>query len=159
MSDGINPNSGELSADAQVLLKGSRVVSLAMISGVLVFAGVLLVVQQRKLSDQLGVISTMGLVSTAVLLIVSWVVPPLIAPKFSSESSAQTWFLEMLLTMVFLEAAALSNLLGVMMEQCQYSVAAVVVAVVIMVLRFPTASRLRTWLQLRQQNSGVGAVS
>lgn len=156
MSDGMDPNSGELSADAQRLLKGSRVVSLTMISGVLVITGVQLVVQQRKLSDQLGMISTMGLISTAVLLIESWVVPPLIAPRFSSKSPTQTWFLEVLLTMVFLKAAALSNLLGVSMEQCQYSVAAVVVAVVIMVLRFPTASRLRTWLQLRQQNSGVG---
>jgi len=155
MREGIDPDSGELSADALRHLKMGRVVSLAMISGVLIFAGILFVVQQGKLVDELGLLSIVGLGGGVVSVIVSWVVPPLIAPTFPVESVAHAWFLQTVMSMAILEFAALSNLTSVMMEHCQYSLAVAGVLAVVMMLRFPTASRLRSWLQLRQQNSGA----
>ncbi|MEY3172847.1 MAG: hypothetical protein RLZZ436_760 [Planctomycetota bacterium] len=151
----LDPNSGEFSAEALRNLQRSRVVSLAFISGVLLFGGVMLFIQQGKLTDQLGLISIMGLVGAVVCVIVSWVMPPQIAPLFPAESPAQTWFLQTLMGMAILEGAAISNLMAVMMEHCQYSLAAAGFLVVVMVLRFPTAARFRTWLQLRQQDSGL----
>jgi hypothetical protein len=164
MSEGIDPDSGELSADALRRLKTGRVVSLAMISGVLIFAGILIVFQQGKLSDELGLMSIAGLGGSVVAVIMSLVLPPLFvptfpvesdAPEFAVESVAQTWFVQTVMSMAILELAALSNLTSVMIEHCQYSLAAAGVLVVVMMLRFPTASRLRTWLQQRQQNSGA----
>lgn len=164
MSEGIDPDSGELSADALRQLRTARVVSLGMISGVLIFAGILFVLQQGKLIDELGLMSIAGLGGSAVAVIMSWVVPPLFAPTFSVgsdaaespvESVAQIWFMQTVMTMAILELAALANLTSVMLEHSQYSLAAAGVPAVVMMLRFPTASRLRTWLQLRQQNSGA----
>lgn len=156
MSEGIDPDTGELSADALGHLRTMRVVSLALISGVVMFAGILLVVLQGKFSDQLGLMTIMGFVSMPVCVIASWVVPPLLAPIFPVESPAQTWFLQTLLSMVLLEGSALSGLVNVMINHCQYSLAVAGIPTVMMVLRFPTASRLRAWLQLRQQSSHAG---
>jgi hypothetical protein len=135
-----------------------------MISGVLIFAGILFVFQQGKLRDELGLMGLAGLGGSAVAVIMSWVVPPLFFATFPVgsdaaespvESVAQTWFMQTVMTMAILELAALSNLTSVMLEHCQYSLAAAGVLAVVMMLRFPTASRLRTWLHLRQQNSGA----
>lgn len=64
MSEGIDPDTGELSADALGHLRTMRVVTLALISGVIMFAGILLVMLQGRFRDQLELTTIIGFVSS-----------------------------------------------------------------------------------------------
>jgi hypothetical protein len=68
----------------------------------------------------------------------------------------ELWSKQVVIGSALLECGAVVNLIAMLVDECWYSLAVAGAVTAVLLLRFPTKSRLQVWLQLRQQDGDSG---
>ena len=148
-------------------LRVMQIIAVALMMGVLMFFGVVLVITKGDIFGQ-GNPATVTMIAAgfAGLMIVNHlVIPGLIvraqlsqlklkdsSPKDSNstvDSLLAIYRIQLIITLALLEGAAFFNLISVMIEKHLISVIAAIVLLGLMTVRFPTRTKVSWWIQNR----------
>jgi len=153
-------------------LRGMQIIASALMMGVLMFFGVVLVIAKGDIFGQgnPGIV-TMIAAGFAGLMIVNHLVIPGLVTKAqlnqlksqnsdgqNSEQKAASllgiYRIQLIITLALLEGAAFFNLVSVMIEHHILSLIAAIVLLGLMAVRFPTRTKVSWWVQdrLRELN-------
>ena len=153
-------------------LRVMHIIAVALMMGVLMFFGVVLVNTQGDIFGQgdPGMMTMIAAGFAGLMIVNHLVIPALVTKaqlnKFKSEdpgpkdsdssndSLLAIYRIQLIITLALLEGAAFFNLISVMIEKHMISVIAAVVLLGLMVARFPTRTKVSWWIQdkLRELN-------
>lgn len=160
-----------LSQAAADTVKQLRIITFALLSGVMVFAGVTLVMNGFRFGEDPDILSWIGLGFAGVMIVNSFVIPPVMAktqinaiaakPDGSRDAADRTEQLlgvyrsQTIVGCALLEGAAFFNLVATIVTPFIGNVVAVAVLMGLMLSRVPSATRLQHWVQDRTQEMTV----
>ena len=153
-------------------LRVLQIIAVALMMGLLMFFGVVLVVTRGDIFGQgnPGIMTMIAAGFAGLMIVNHLVIPALLAkaqlnklksedpsPKDSdrtNNSLLAIYRIQLIITLALLEGAAFFNLISVMLEKHMISVIAAVVLLGLMVARFPTRTKVSWWIQdkLRELN-------
>ncbi len=146
-------------------LRVMQIIDVALMMGVLMFFGVVLVSTQGDIFGQgnPGMMTMIAAGFAGLMIVNHLVIPALItkaqlnklksedpSPKDSdstSDSLLAIYRTQLIITLALLEGAAFFNLVSVMIEKHMISVIAAVVLLGLMAARFPTRTKVSWWIQ------------
>lgn len=152
-----NAEQSDLPEQATGVLRRTQIIVFAMVMGILMIAGILLSVVDGELKNDLGLLGQLGLAMAGGSLVMSVVIPGVLKSGRGGEHALELWSRQVVIGSALLEGGAVMNLIAMLVDECWYSLAAAGAVTAVLLLRFPTKSRLRVWLQLRQQDGDSGA--
>lgn len=146
-------------------LRVMQIIAVALMMGVLMFFGVVLMITQGAIFGQgnPGMMTMIAAGFAGLMIVNHLIIPALIAraqlnklnseeagPKDSDntkDSLLAIYRTQLIITLALLEGAAFFNLVSVMIEKHMISVIAAVVLLSLMVARFPTRTKVSWWIQ------------
>ena len=148
-------------------LRAIQIITVSLCTGVLVFMGIALAVNNGAFLAEPDFLSWFGFGFAALIIVMHLLVPDFIARNMfgsidannfraSSEETrfkrvATVYHYRHIITCALLEGAALLNLVMYFQTQFVGNVVTAAVLVLLMALRFPTAHRVQTWIQHRSR--------
>ena len=153
----------------QASVRSMQIVASALMAGVLFFAAIVAVVTGSKLNGQPDVLTWMGGAFAAVAVVIHFVLPPMIAKKSweraianglrqKSESeqiqhAMNDYQCQLIVGHALLEGAAFMNLTVLIAGRSVINLGVVIALLVLMLIRFPTTTKVTWWIQdrLRQR--------
>ena len=153
-------------------LRVMQIIAVALMMGVLMFFGVVLVTTQGDIFGQgnPGILTMIAAGFAGLMIVNHLVIPALVTKaqlsKFKSEnpgpkvsdsttdSLLAIYRIQLIITLALLEGAAFFNLISVMIEKHVISLIASIVLLGLMAVRFPTRTKVSWWVQdkLRELN-------
>ncbi len=140
-----------------------QIIAAALIMGVLMFLGVVLVATAGKFDGQPEMITMIAAGFAFLMLVNHFVIPPIIVKaqlkqaiaagmhQKPDEERTQECFgiyqTQMIVGFALLEGAAFFNLVAMMVEHCAASIAVVTLLLLWMVAKFPTRDKVSFWVQ------------
>lgn len=140
-----------------------QIIAAALMMGVLMFLGVVLVVTEGKLDGHPEMITMIAAGFAFLMLVNHFVIPPIIVKAQLKQAIAtgmnqkqddekiqeccgvcQT---QLIVGFALLEGAAFFNLVAMMVEHCGASIAVVTLLLLVMVAKFPTRDKVSFWVQ------------
>lgn len=144
-------------------VRAMQIIAAALIMGVLMFLGVVLVVTAGKLDGQPEMITMIAAGFAFLMLVNHFVIPPIIGKAQLKQALAAgmnqkqdderiqeycgVYQTQMIVGFALLEGAAFFNLVAMMMEHCAASIAVVALLLLVMVAKFPTRDKVSFWVQ------------
>jgi hypothetical protein len=138
-----------------------QILAVALVLGVVVFAGIVFVTGALNQPPQGGFLSFFGGGVAAVMIVLHFVVPGIMANNAAQESSAASdedrwcgmYQVKLIIGMAMLEGAAFLNLVACMAEHNWWSMAVTGALVLLMLLQFPTRTRVEQWIETQRMNN------
>jgi hypothetical protein len=135
----------------------------ALILGVLAFAGFVVATQLNNAPRQTG-IATIACGFAALNIVLHFVVPAFIertalnnlSVDAGSESLLGVFFTRTIIACALLEGAAFLSIFAVMSEQKHWMFGVTAVLLALMLMQFPTRTRIEHWLELRMMEREQG---
>ena len=152
-------------------LRGMQIIAGALMMGVLMFLGVVLVATAGKFDGQPEMITMIASGFAFLMLVNHFVIPPIIIRAQLKQAIAAgmhqrpdeeriqeccgIYQTQMIVGFALLEGAAFFNLVAMMVEHCAASIAVVTLLLLLMVAKFPTRDKVSFWVQdkLRELHS------
>lgn len=147
----------------ETAVRGMQIIAVALMMGVLVFLGVVLVTTAGRIDDSPEMI-TMIAAGFALLMCANYfVIPPIIVRAqlkkptpvglhLKTEEEKVQWCCgiyqtQMIIGFALLEGAAFFNLVAMLLDHCVASIALVTLLLLLMVATFPTRDKVSFWVQ------------
>ena len=140
-----------------------QVIALALMMGVLVFLGVVLVVTSGRIDDSPEMITKIAAGFALLMLMNHFVIPPIIlkaqleraiAAGLQQKPYAErtqeccgAYQTQLIAGFALLEGAAFFNLVAMMLEHCVASIVVVTLLLLLMAAKFPTRDKVSFWVQ------------
>jgi hypothetical protein len=146
-------------------LKVTQMVSAALMMGVLVLMGVALVIIQGGVKGprDAGMLTMIAGGFAALMIVNHWFLPGIVVQQMIAAISRETltpdvrldrlanvFRVQLIITLALLEGAAIFNLIILIIEKNVVSLGAAIILLILMLVRFPTQTRLTWWVQERQ---------
>ena len=144
-------------------LRGMQIIAGALMMGVLMFLGVVLVATAGKFDGQPEMITMIASGFAFLMLVNHFVIPPIIIKAQLKQAIAAgmhqrpdeeriqeccgIYQTQMIVGFALLEGAAFFNLVAMMVEHCAASIAVVTLLLLLMVAKFPTRDKVSFWVQ------------
>lgn len=146
-------------------LHGMKIITIAMLAGVLVFLGISLMLSQGELGTEPEILSWVGIGFFALMLIQQLIIPPILTRNalkaISSESLRQAEPADRLrmvlpafrtshiVACAMIEGAAFLNIVVYIIDKFVGNLAAAAVGVVVLALKLPTSTKVQWWAEER----------
>jgi hypothetical protein len=145
-------------------LKVTQLVSAALIMGVLMFLGVVLVIIRGDVKgpQDAGLLTKIAGGFAALMVVNHWFLPGLVVQAMVTAISRETltpevrldrlgnaFRTQLIIAIALLEGAAMFSLITVIVEKNVISLGVAVFLVILMLIRFPTQTRFTWWVQER----------
>jgi len=155
----------EPSAVRSQRLRGMQIIVFAMMMGTLTFLGVTLMLNDGAIDGEPDILSWVGLGFAGLMIVVHWAVPGIVAKTALSQVDSEAvrdadndgrfemlspvYRTRLIIACAMLEGAACFNLVAYMTTPYLGNLIAAVVLVIMILVRFPTLSRVEFWVQDR----------
>lgn len=149
-----------------------KIITFAMVTGVLLFMGVALAMNEGAIDGEAKIVSWVGLGMACLMTVNHLVVPNIVARAASNKVNAQevrnadeadkfslvfpAFQIRHIVACAMLEAAAFMNLVFYMLTAYVGNLAAASVLVVLIAIRFPSVSGVEFWVQDRTREIEMG---
>lgn len=160
-----NQDLGEYSHQVQSDVRSLQMITGAMAMGIVTLTGVMLTLNDGELVMKPETLSIVGIIMAAMFVMNSLVIPNLIvssqlkkidssqvrtaAPQEKYAMVSPAYRIRHIIGCALLEGAAFFNLVVYMLTSFAGNLGAASLLLVVMLLRFPTASRINSWTQER----------
>ncbi len=140
-----------------------QIIALALIMGVVMFLGVVLVARAGKFDGEPNTMNFIAAGFTFLMLVNHFVIPPIIIKTQLKQAIAAgmnqqqdhekiltccgVYQTQLIVGFAFLEGAAFSNLVAMMVEHSALLIAVVTLLLLLMVAKFPTRDKVKFWVQ------------
>lgn len=140
-----------------------QIIAAALMLGVLMFLGVVLVVTQGKLDGHPEMITLIAAGFAFLMIVNHFVIPSIILKAQLKQAIAAgmnqkqdderiqqfcgVYLTQLIVGFALLEGAAFFNLVAMLVEHCAASIAVVTLLLLLMVAKFPTRDRVSWWVQ------------
>ena len=140
-----------------------QIIALALIMGVVIFLGVVLVATASRIDDSPEMITKIAAGFAFLMLVNHFVIPPIIVKAQLKQAIAAglnqkqdddkiqeccgVYQTQLIVGFALLEGAAFFNLVALMLEHCVASIIVVTLLLLLMVAKFPTRDKVSFWVQ------------
>ena len=163
-------DTGPPGAKFEASVRMMQIIAAALIMGVLMFLGVVLLATAGRIDGQPEMITMIAAGFAFLMLVNHFVIPPFIVKAQLKQSvgsgnhqkseeekilaSCGIYQTQLIVGFALLEGAAFFNLVAMMVEHCVASIAVVTLLLLVMVAKFPTRDSVSFWVQdkLRELN-------
>ncbi len=164
VGDDLNNSATELQAPKfEAAVRGMQIIAVALMMGVLMFLGVVLVLTQGDISGKPETLTMMAAGFGFLMIVLHFVIPAIsfrnqlrqavaegLAQKSDDERTQRVvgiYQATLIVGLALLEGAAFFNLIAMMAEHCVASLGVVTLLVCLMLVKFPTRSKVSWWVE------------
>ncbi|MDA1231649.1 MAG: hypothetical protein O2856_12820 [Planctomycetota bacterium] len=164
VGNNLDPQNNNLqTANLEGSIRGMQIITGALMTGVLVFSGVVFVTTEGRIDGPPEMITMIAAGFAFLMLVNHFVIPPIIVKAQLKELVAAelhqktdeervprccgVYQTQMIIGFALLEGAAFFNLVAMMMEHCVASIVVVTLLVLLMMAKFPTRETVSFWVQ------------
>lgn len=155
----LGPHGSQFAASIRTM----QIIAAALMMGVLVFLGVVLVVTSGRIDGHPGMMTMIAAGFAFLMLVNHFVIPPIIS-KAQLKQAIETgihqkpedertqeycgiYQTQLIAGFALLEGAAFFNLVAMMLEHCVASIVVVTLLLLLMAAKFPTRDKVSFWVQ------------